>query len=175
MELKDYVSKYYDAAAAVSSDKLPAAFILAHSYFESGKGTSQLTKKANNFFGVKARPGEPFITMQTRELRNGKYLYMPQNFRKYDNARQSFEAYSNLLKIPRYKRVLDAKSFLDKAQLLKVTGYYGAENSAINNLANIATEAQKLINNLPGSGTALKIIPFLLVSGALVYFVIKNK
>lgn len=157
MSIENFVNAYYKQAAAVSVKGLPPAFMLAHAYLESGQGESALTKKANNFFGIKAVGAAPFVTMRTRELRNGKYVVIPQNFRKYQSPKQSFEAYSNLLKIPRYKNVLNAPTFLDKAKQLKVTGYYGAENSAINNLANLAGTIEKYIkaNNLSNPTTIL--------------------
>jgi flagellum-specific peptidoglycan hydrolase FlgJ len=157
MSAQDFVKMYYSQAAAVSTKELPPAFILAHAYLESGRGQSELTKKANNFFGVKAIKNQPFITMRTRELQNGQYIVIPQNFRKYATPQQSFEAYSNLLKIPRYKNVRTAKTYLDKAKQLKLTGYYGAENSAIINLANLATTIDGIIkkNKLSNPNTIL--------------------
>jgi flagellum-specific peptidoglycan hydrolase FlgJ len=169
MTIQEYTNKYYNEAAAVSSKDLPPAFILGHSYLESGRGTSQLTKQANNFFGVKALPGQPSVTMKTREFRNGKYIVIPQNFRKYATAKDSFQAYSNLLKNKRYKRVMEAKTYLDKAKLLKTTGYYGAEDSAIINLAKVAKQFDSAIKNRPNSTLILPGIALLILAGALVY------
>lgn len=169
MSVQEFVDKYYDAARAVGSQNLPPAFILAHAYLESGRGTSQLTKKANNFFGIKAISGQPYITMRTRELRNGKYIVIPQNFRKYETAKQSFEAYSNLLKNKRYKPVLEAKNYLDKAKLLKITGYYGAEDSAILNLAKIANQFEFLIRNRKNTTIITPLIFSLILAGAIVF------
>lgn len=170
MSIQDYANKYYLDAQAVSYSGLPPAFILAHSYLESGKGISQLSTKANNFFGVKAKANQPFITMQTRELRNGKYIVIPQNFAKYASAKDSFKAYGSLLKIVRYKPVLNAISYLDKARELRKTGYYGAEPAAQNNLAILATKFEAAIKNRPN--TTL-IIPLLLIAGIAGYLVYK--
>jgi len=164
MNAQDFVKKYYNEAAAVSYKGLPPAFILAHAYMESGRGDSALTKQANNFFGVKAIKNQPFITMRTRELRNGQYIVIPQNFRKYESAKQSFGAYGSLLKIPRYKNVINASTYLEKAKQLKTTGYYGAENAAIINLANLATKMDGIIKDnklMPSNTTKILIGPII--------------
>lgn len=168
MSLQDYISRYYNEAAAVSSKNLPAAFILAHSYLESGRGESQLTKRGNNFFGIKARAGEPFLTMDTTEIINGKKIVIPQKFRKYDTARNSFKSYLNLLSYSRYKKVLEATTNLQRAKELKAAGYFTAGDNYINTLAKLATQFKAEIKKRPNNTRALPIIAVLFLASILV-------
>jgi flagellum-specific peptidoglycan hydrolase FlgJ len=168
MSLQEYISRYYDEAAAVSSKNLPAAFILAHSFLESGKGESQLTKQANNFFGIKARTGEPSVTMDTTEIINGKSIKIPQKFRKYETARNSFKAYLLLLSNTRYKKVLEARTHLERAKQLKAAGYFTAGSNYINTLAKLAAQFEAEIKKRPNNTRALPIIAVLFLASILV-------
>jgi len=168
MSLQDYISKYYNEAAAVSSTNLPAAFILAHSFLESGKGESQLTKRANNFFGVKARAGEPFVTMDTTEIINCKTIRLPQKFRKYETPTNSFKSYLTLLSNSRYKKVLEARTHLQRAKELKAAGYFTAGDNYINTLAKLATQFEAEIKKRPNNTRALPIIAVLFLASILV-------
>jgi flagellum-specific peptidoglycan hydrolase FlgJ len=52
---------------------------------------------ANNFFGIKARPGEPFVTRDTTEFVSGKPVTVAQQFRKYDSMAESFADHARLI------------------------------------------------------------------------------
>lgn len=168
MSLQDFISRYYKEAAAVSVKNLPAAFILAHAFLESGKGQSELTKRANNFFGIKARAGEPFVTMDTTEIINGKAIKIPQRFRKYETARNSFKSYLELLSNSRYKKVLEARTHLERAKQLKAAGYFTAGANYVNTLAKLATQFEAEIKKRPNTTIGLPIIAVIFLASFLV-------
>lgn len=164
MSAQDFINTYYSQAAAVSSRELPPAFILAHAYLESGKGESQLTKKANNFFGIKALPNAPSVTMSTTEIIKGKTVVLPQKFAKYESPANGFRAYANLLSNSRYKKVLQARTNLKRAQELKAGGYFTAGNEYVKTLATIADQFQRQIKARPNTILIAPIIGLLLLT-----------
>jgi len=117
--------------------------ILAQSALESGWGKSGLTRRANNFFGIKVAGNPPWsgdsIKMRTREVFNGKTVYIKEPFRKYDTAEDSFYDRNNfLLQNKRYDRagVFDAQTPIEQIQALKKAGYATAPEyvQAISNI-----------------------------------------
>lgn len=164
MSVRDFINTYYSEAAAVSSRELPLAFILAHAYLESGRGESQLTKKANNFFGIKALRNAPSVTMRTTEIINGKTVSLPQNFAKYESPAMGFKAYLKLLSNSRYKNVLQARTNLQRAQKLKESGYFTAGNDYVKALASTADQFQRLIKARPNTILIAPIIGLLLLT-----------
>lgn len=172
MSVQDFINTYYSQAAAVSSRELPPAFILAHAYLESGRGESELTKKANNFFGIKALPNAPSVTMRTTEIINGKAVVLPQKFAKYETPANGFKAYINLLSNSRYKKVLQARTNLKRAQELKAGGYFTAGNDYVKALANMADQFQKEIKSRPD---LILIIPIIGLLFLTTYLVSSNK
>jgi flagellum-specific peptidoglycan hydrolase FlgJ len=169
MSISQFIDKYYNAARAVSTQTLPPAFILAHAYLESGRGTSQLTIKGNNFFGIKAIPGQPFIKMNTREIINGKPVVIAQNFRKYESPINSFKAYVNLLSSNRYKKVIEARTHSTRAQELKKAGYFTAGDNYIKALTNTAQKFDQAISARPNYTMIPPLVAALLLAGYLVY------
>jgi len=104
--------------------------MLAQSALESGWGKSGLTRRANNFFGIKVDGNPPWngehVNMRTREVFNGKTVYMKEPFRKYDTAEDSFYDRNNfLLQNKRYglAGVFDAQTPVEQIQALKKAGY----------------------------------------------------
>jgi flagellum-specific peptidoglycan hydrolase FlgJ len=149
MSIQDFINTYYVQAAAVSSSELPPAFILAHAFLESGRGESKLTKIANNFFGIKALRNAPYITLSTKEVINGKEVTLYQNFARYPTPADGFKAYANLLKAPRYQKVLQARTNLKRAQELKAGGYFTAGNAYVNTLSKLASQFEDEIKKRP--------------------------
>jgi flagellum-specific peptidoglycan hydrolase FlgJ len=168
MSVTDFVNKYYQEAAAVSSMNLPPSFILAHAYLESGRGASELTRTANNFFGIKALPNQDSVTYTTTEILNGKAVRIPQKFRKYDTAKSSFKAYVNLLSSNRYKKVLQARTHLTRAQELKNAGYFTAGLDYINTLNQVARQFDEAIKKRPNSTIIAPLIGLIILTGVLV-------
>jgi len=86
-------------AAAPQVDDYPPAlspvtvaqFLLESDWGRRGMGD------ANNYFGIKARPGEPSITLMTTEYVGGQPQKVPQVFRKYDSMADSFADHARLI------------------------------------------------------------------------------
>jgi flagellum-specific peptidoglycan hydrolase FlgJ len=173
MDLKEYVSKYYKFASLVESPGVPVALILTHSFLESGRGESQLTKKANNFFGIKAKPGEAYISLPTTEIIKGKPVQIIDKFKVYNSPIDSFKDYVRLLNIPRYASVLTAYTVPKKFEQLGKSGYFTAGSSYIKTATTLSQQVQSILKSLPGAQMAL--LPLILLAGVGVYFAFKNK
>jgi flagellum-specific peptidoglycan hydrolase FlgJ len=86
-----FIDAYADEA--VNSQILtgiPASVTLAQALIESNRGKSGLTQKALNFFGIKGRGPAGSVQMRTREVVNGRSVYVMADFRAYRNAMESF-------------------------------------------------------------------------------------
>lgn len=169
MKIQEFTNLYYADAQAAGSLGLPAAFILAHSYLESGRGTSLLAKNENNFFGVKAIKNQPFKEYITTEILNGKRVRIKQKFRKYNTAAESFKDYSRLLSTNRYRNVLSSKTNLERARALKAAGYFTAGTDYVYTLAKVANQFEQAINKRPNSSAILPLVFIALFSGILVF------
>ena len=81
-----YIETYKELAITeMARARIPASIKLAQGLIESGFGTSELAKKANNHFGIKCHSGW-----------NGPAYYQTDDapnecFRKYGNPSQSYE------------------------------------------------------------------------------------
>ncbi|MBC1921011.1 GW domain-containing glycosaminoglycan-binding protein [Listeria grayi] len=68
-----------------------ASVMMAQSALESAWGESGLSKKANNFFGVKGKYKGQSVIVETREFSNGKWITIKAEFRKYPSFYESME------------------------------------------------------------------------------------
>jgi N-acetylmuramoyl-L-alanine amidase len=86
---------------------IPASLTLAQYIVESASGTSELAVNANNCFGIKYTSGDgvPFYTKITKEFKNGGWISIPQNFRKYASIDDCFRDHSAFLHKSRYRPV----------------------------------------------------------------------
>lgn len=116
-----YISKYSDMAIdQMRRYGIPASITLAQGLLESGAGTSRLTTKGNNHFGIKC--GGTW---------KGPYMLVDddapkEKFRVYKNAKESYEDHSKFLKNgKRYAFLfeLDEKDYKGWARGLKRAGY----------------------------------------------------
>ena len=127
-----YILTYYPIAVEqMHRHKIPASITLAQGLLESGAGKSELTRKSNNHFGIKAHNG--WIGPTTSTMDNGRMC----QFRVYNSARESYEDHSQFLMKPRYSSLfeLSTTDYKGWARGLKKAGY--AEDPAY---------PQKLIN-----------------------------
>jgi flagellum-specific peptidoglycan hydrolase FlgJ len=87
-----------ETAAALVEDYPPALtpVTVAQFLLESDWGRRGLGA-ANNYFGIKARDGEPSITLETTEFVNGRPVRVPQQFRRYDSMAESFADHARLI------------------------------------------------------------------------------
>jgi hypothetical protein len=104
------------AGGDIEQAKLSAAQALLESGL-LGKG-STLANKYNNLFGIKGKGSAGSVNMKTWEHYNGKDVTVTDGFRAYNNAAESFIDHEAFLrKNSRYKKVLAAKTFAEKARL----------------------------------------------------------
>lgn len=119
--------------------------MMAQAALESGWGQSTLSKAPNhNMFGIKGSHQGQSVTMQTSEYSGGRWIRLPQSFRKYPSFAESFEDNAKVIRSgPNWNRQLykgvwreNASSYLDATQALTGTyatdpGYAGKLNSII--------------------------------------------
>jgi len=96
---------------------------LAQAILESGWGDSHMGD-AWNFFGIKAQANEPFVVMHTREVVNGKDVFIDAKFRRFAGMEECFCAHGEFLRDnPRYApafKTTDCDSF---ARAVHAAGY----------------------------------------------------
>lgn len=118
------VEKYIETYAPIAQDEMklyhiPASITLAQGILESGAGNSELTRTANNHFGIKCHDW------------NGDKVYHDDDrrgecFRKYKYAKYSFRDHSLFLADrPRYAELfeLDPEDYKGWAHGLRKAGY----------------------------------------------------
>lgn len=91
--------------------------------FASAHGESLLALEDNNLFGIKAKAGEPSVSMPTWEYINGENVKVNALFAKYEDFKECFEAHRELMEKPRYERVMNAGSIEEAFHFLQVCGY----------------------------------------------------
>lgn len=115
-----YIDQYKDLAVEhMKRYHIPASITLAQGLLESDGGRSTLATKANNHFGIKVGSSwtGPYV-LRNDDLPNEK-------FRKYRNARESYEDHSKFLQGKRYQRLfsLSITDYRGWAKGLKACGY----------------------------------------------------
>lgn len=121
-------------AAANAGDPHPAV-VAAQWAIESGWGAKESGK--NNFFGIKARPGQPGTVRRTREVINGRTVYINDKFADYNTLEEGIAARVAFTKQnKRYERsgYFAARTPYEAAQALQRGGYATDPNYA-NSLA----------------------------------------
>lgn len=121
-------------AAANAGDPHPAV-VAAQWAIESGWGAKESGK--NNFFGIKARPGQPGTVRRTREVINGRTVYTNDKFADYNTLEEGIAARVAFTKQnKRYERsgYFSARTPYEAAQALQRGGYATDPNYA-NSLA----------------------------------------
>lgn len=81
---------------------IPASVSLAQYALESGYGR-HMPPGSNNPFGIKARPGEPFVLARTEEVDRFGHTYSTMaRFRQFSSIDEAFDAHARLLTGRRY-------------------------------------------------------------------------
>jgi hypothetical protein len=146
----DYQQAFYDrvwepikrVAAQIGVD---ARIIFAQAALESNWGRSGLSRNANNFFGIKARSGEPSIGMRTREFINGAWTTITAQFRRYSNVLEGIEGYGQFIqRNPRYRSFIGASGLDAELAALQASGYATDPN--------YASKLKSIIRNMPEGG-----------------------
>ena len=118
---EEYIEKYKNLAVReMKRSRIPASITMAQGILESAYGNSELTRKANNHFGIKCHKGW-----------TGKKYFMDDDeknecFRVYSSAKESFRDHSEFLtQRERYSSLfeLDLKDYKKWAKGLKSAGY----------------------------------------------------
>ena len=129
MTRTEYIKRFTNAVIKASkrTGLFPSLF-MAQAILESGNGASSLANKYNNHFGIKASRNwkGKVIDINTREVFDGKEVYIKDGFRWYDNPEDSFKDRVVFLKNnPRYTKygVFDAKNPEEQADALQRAGY----------------------------------------------------
>lgn len=122
-----YIDKYKDLAISeMLKYNIPASITLAQGLLESGAGTSELTRKGNNHFGIKCHNWLGATTYHDDDEEQ-------ECFRAYRDAYESYEDHSKFLaRQPRYKRLFSLKrtDYKGWAHGLKSCGYATNPNYA---------------------------------------------
>jgi len=104
-----------------------ASVTMAQAMLESGTGSSGLTTKANNLFGIKAYNwAGKTTTMMTNEQTQGIVITISAPFRAYNSWEESVQDHTSFLTSnERYAQygVLTAKNYSEQAQALQNAGY----------------------------------------------------
>lgn len=138
---KEFLDSMYnnllDAAKkqGIKNPEVIAKLGTAQSALETGYGKH--TAGGNNYFGIKARPGEGGEGVATQEFINGKMVTVNDKFRKYGSMQESAADYVKFLQEnKRYKGVLGASTLEEAISAQSQTGYatdplYGSKLSGI--------------------------------------------
>ena len=130
-EQMQFINSIKDGAIeSYKTSKILPSITIAQAILESNWGNSNLTKEANNLFGIKADyywKGD-FVTFETNEYHN---TMIKDKFRKYNSLEDSIKDHSDfLLKNQRYEEggVFEAKTYKEQAKALENSGYSTAED-----------------------------------------------
>ncbi|MGX4601017.1 glycoside hydrolase family 73 protein [Faecalimicrobium sp. JNUCC 81] len=126
LEQNDFIKKIESGAKKnYKKYKILPSITVAQAILESGWGESELAKKSNNLFGIKADnswDGE-FVEVSTLENHNDK---INAKFRKYNHVDDSIYDHGKFLEEnKRYEEngLFKAKNYKDQAQALEDAGY----------------------------------------------------
>src|SRR3954465_10671191 len=78
------------ADAAAKGSPYPTGITVAQAALESAWGSSQLSQKANNYFGIKAHGEAEGIELPTTEVVNGKVVKVSARFAAYPDVAACF-------------------------------------------------------------------------------------
>jgi len=125
-QVNNFLEQFSPVAVKYSRFKgLFPSVIVAQCAIETGWGTSSLSAKYNNYFGIKAGTqwqGDT-VNMSTLEYFD-KYETIQSNFRVYNNADHSFRDYVALITgLDRYRAALKAETPEAQIKAIKAAGY----------------------------------------------------
>lgn len=133
--------------------KYPSA-IIAQAACESAWGSSQLSEKYHNYFGMKCGSSwkGKSVNMKTKEeYKPGTLTTISDNFRAYDSIEEGIAGYFDFIQMSRYQNLKQATSSKDYITKLKNDGW-ATSSTYINTLWSIVTANNLLIyDNLIGN------------------------
>lgn len=113
-----------DAVKAGHKYHILPSLIMAHSGLESNYGTSTLSAKYNNYFGIKTTIKSRGVKLPTKEYVNNKEVTTYAYFLKVPSREKAFEIYAKTLcqgnqwNHKQFQDVVNAKNYHDAAQAL---------------------------------------------------------
>jgi flagellar rod assembly protein/muramidase FlgJ len=123
----DFLAAVAPAAQQTMRDlKVPASVTLAQAILESGWGTSGLSLRAMNLFGIKADASWTGSKMvfPTAEVVNGKRVFVSAAFRAYSTWTGSVHDHAQFLVAnPRYAAAFQTTNGADFAHAIAKAGY----------------------------------------------------
>ncbi len=126
MDRKEFINSIKEGALKGYADySILPSLTLAQAILESGWGSSQLSVRAKNLFGVKAFSnwrGER-ITLPTTEWYGDKKQVINADFRAYHSFKDSIEDHNKLLNNARYKPVRECSNYREACIKLYECGY----------------------------------------------------
>ncbi|MGY3766411.1 glycoside hydrolase family 73 protein [Vagococcus vulneris] len=103
---------------------------IGQAILESDWGTSELSAKYNNLFGIKSySPEDDFVKLKTKEYKDGKWIEITANFKVYKNWEDCMRDHAKLFVHGvdwdpyLYNGVLLADNYETAASALQVAGY----------------------------------------------------
>ena len=165
-EQKEYYDKMYSSLLKAAKEKgVPNPEVIAklgatQTSLETGYGQHMV---GNNAFGIKAGKNDTdSVSAGTQEFVNGKMVDTKQNFKSYKDSSESAGDYIDfLMKNPRYKDVLAAKSIDEAIAAQSKSGYatdpdYGSKLASIDSkMSGGATQTQVANAVTPQPNTAV--------------------
>ena len=126
MERMEFINSIRDGALKGGRDYgIIPSLTIAQAILESGWGTSQLSKRAKNLFGIKAFSDWTGvrITLPTTEWYKGQMKIVEADFRAYDSFNESIEDHNKLLGYSRYRPVRECADYKEACQKIYECGY----------------------------------------------------
>lgn len=114
------------AQAAARKWRVPSSVSLAQWALESGWG-SHMPDGSLNPFGMKARPGDPYVIALTREVLNGQTVEVHAAFRKFASIADAFDAHAELLATAPIYRPAMSVAASPEAFARMLTGRYATD------------------------------------------------
>jgi flagellum-specific peptidoglycan hydrolase FlgJ len=91
MTKEEFISAAIPAAREASrTSGLPVGVAVAQAALESAWGNSQLSREANNYFGIKAHGSHEHVELPTTEVINGTVVRVAARFAKYASMAECF-------------------------------------------------------------------------------------
>lgn len=121
-EIRDLAIENY------KNSKIFPSVVLAQAYLETGSGTSELAKYANNYFGIKGEYNGQSYLKDTWEHLNGADTTVNAGFRKYPSLKASVLDHGSFFtetpwRAQNYASVTSAENYVEQARALQKSGY----------------------------------------------------
>ncbi|WP_188068876.1 glycoside hydrolase family 73 protein [Brevibacillus brevis] len=116
------------ARRSYQNHRIFPSITIAQAILESGWGQKVPVDPATgtssyNLFGIKGTGPAGSVTIESKEVENGKTVTRTSQFRAYENYQQSMEDHAQFLGKPAYKNVIAATDPAQAAQALEEAGY----------------------------------------------------